>query len=58
LASPLTAVEKQSVYYCICATYLKGYAYYSKTDEARAVMARSDRALVYLAGNKERFTYK
>ena len=53
--SPLTTEEKQSVYYCICATYLKGYAYYSQTDEARAVMARSDRALVYLAGNKEQF---
>jgi hypothetical protein len=53
--SPLTTEEKQSVYYVLCATYLKGYSYYTKTDETADLMARSDRAIVYLANNKEEF---
>ena len=53
--SPLTAEEKQSVYYVLCATYLKGYGYYTETDETFDLMARSNRAMVYLANNKEKF---
>lgn len=53
--NPLTAEEKQSIYYVLCATYLKGYGYYTETDEAFDLMARGNRAMVYLANNKEKF---
>ena len=53
--SPLTAQEKQSVYYVLCATYLKGYGYFPETDETADLLARSDRALAFLAKNKEKF---
>ena len=53
--NPLTAEEKQSVYYVLCATYLKGYGYYTETDEISDLMSRSDRAIVFLANNKEKF---
>jgi len=53
--SPLTAEEKQSVYYVSCATYLKGYGYYSESDETFDLMARGNRAMVFLANNKEKF---
>jgi AraC-like DNA-binding protein len=53
--NPLTAEEKQSVYYVLCATYLKGYGYYTKTDETSDLMSRSDRAMVFLANNNAKF---
>jgi AraC-like DNA-binding protein len=53
--NPLTVEEKQSVYYVLCATYLKGYGYYTETDESLDLMARSNRAMIFLAQNKERF---
>ena len=55
--SLLTPEEKQSVYYIICATYLKGYRYYIETesDLTSDLMARSNRAMIYLADNKEKF---
>lgn len=53
--NPLTAEEKQSVYYVLYATYLKGYGYYNKTDETADMMARCDRAMVFLGKNKEMF---
>ena len=53
--NPLTVEEKQSVYYVLCATYLKGYGRYTETDEAFDLMARGNRAMVFLAGNKEKF---
>jgi len=52
----LTEKEKQSVYYVICATCLKGYGYYTKTDETSDLMARGDRAMIFLAENKEMFS--
>jgi len=54
--NPLTAEEKQSVYYVLCATYLKGFGYYTETDETFDLIARGKRALVFLADNKEIFT--
>ena len=53
--SPLTAEEKQSVYYVLCATYLKGYGYFAETAETSDLMARGDRAMVFLVDNKEKF---
>ena len=53
--SPLTAEEKQSVYYVLCATYLKGYDYYTESEETHDLMARGNRAMVFLANNKEKF---
>ena len=53
--TPLTSEEKQSVYYVLCATYLKGYSYYTESDETFELMARGKRAIVYLAENKEKF---
>jgi len=53
--NPLTAEEKGSVYYVLCATYLKGYGYFTETAETADLHARSDRALVFLANNKEKF---
>ena len=53
--NPLTAEEKQSVYYVLYATYLKGYGYYNKTDETADMMARCDRAMAFLGKNKEMF---
>jgi AraC-like DNA-binding protein len=53
--SPLTAEEKQSVYYVLCATYLKGYNYHTETDETFDLNERSNRAMVFLANNKEMF---
>ena len=53
----LTAEEKQSIYYVLCATYLRGCGYY--TEEMVGVsdlMARSKRAMVFLANNKELFS--
>ena len=55
--SPLTTEEKQSVYYVICATYLKGQKYCAETESnlTTDLMARGNRAMVFLAGNKEKF---
>ena len=53
--NPLTAEEKQSVYYVLCATYLKGYGYYPETDETFDMMARCNKAMVFLAENKKAF---
>jgi len=53
--NPLTEEEKQAVYYVLCATGLKGYGYYPKTDETVDLMARGNRAMVFLANNKEMF---
>ncbi|MCL2665436.1 MAG: helix-turn-helix domain-containing protein [Defluviitaleaceae bacterium] len=53
--SPLTEEEKQSVYYVLCATYLKGYGYFTKTAETADLMTRYDKAMVYLAKNKGKF---
>ena len=55
--SPLTTEEKQSVYYVICATYLKGQKYYieAESDLTSDLMARGNRAMVFLANNKEKF---
>ena len=53
--NPLTAEEKQSIYYVICATYMKGYGYYIETEETFDLMARGNRAMVFLANNKELF---
>ena len=56
--NPLTAEEKQSVYYVICATYLKGQKYYIETesDLTSDLIARGYKAMVFLAGNKARFS--
>jgi fructosamine-3-kinase len=54
--NPLTTEEKQSVYYVLCATYLKGYGYYTETDETFDLMARGNRAMVFLANNREIFS--
>jgi hypothetical protein len=54
--NPLTSEEKQSVYYVLCATYLKGYGYYAETNETFDLMARGNKAIVFLAQNKEMFT--
>ena len=53
--NPLTPEEKQSVYYVLCATYLKGYGYYTETDETVDLMSRGDRAMVFLSKNKRLF---
>ena len=55
--SPLSPEEKQSVYYVICATYLKGHKYYieAESDLLSDLMARSNRAIIYLANNKYKF---
>jgi Ser/Thr protein kinase RdoA (MazF antagonist) len=54
--NPLTAEEKQSIYYVLCAMYLKGYGYYAETDETFDLMARGNRAMVFLSKNKEMFS--
>ncbi|MCL2046426.1 MAG: helix-turn-helix domain-containing protein [Oscillospiraceae bacterium] len=55
--NPLSSDEKQSVYYIICATYLKGIAYYTQVESELIadLIARSGNALVYLSKNKESF---
>jgi hypothetical protein len=53
--NPLTAEEKQSVYYVLCSTYLKGFGYFEETEEAFDLMARGNRAMVFLANNKKMF---
>ena len=55
--SPLSAEEKQSIYYAICATYLKGQKYYIETETnlTSDLIARGNRAMVFLANNKEKF---
>ena len=53
--NPLTAEEKQSVYYVLCATYLKGCGYYTETAETVDLMARGNRAMVFLSKNKDMF---
>jgi AraC-like DNA-binding protein len=53
--NPLTTEEKQSIYYILCATYMKGYGYYTETAETFDLMARSNKAMVYLVNNKEKF---
>jgi len=54
--NPLTLGEKQSVYYVLCATYLRNCAYFTtEMDEVADLSARSDRAMVFLANNKEMF---
>ena len=52
---PLTAEEKQSVYYVLCATYLRSCGYFPNTGETADLSARSDRAMVFLANNKAKF---
>ena len=54
---PLTAEEKQSVYYVICATYLKGQKYYIETESnlTSDLLARGNKAMAFLANNKEKF---
>jgi len=55
--NPLTAEEKQSIYYVLCATYLRSCGYY--TEEMEGVydlLARSKKALVFLTNNKEMFS--
>ena len=55
--NPLTVEEKQSVYYVLCANYLRGCAYFTAELEATAdLSARSNRAMVFLANNKEMFS--
>ena len=46
--SPLLPEEKESVYYVICATYLRGYGFGDLND-------RNRRALAWLAVNKAKF---
>jgi len=54
--NPLTPEEKQSVYYVLCATYLKGYGWdYPETDATSDLISRGDRAMVFLAENKRIF---
>jgi len=53
--NPLTTAEKQSVYYVLCATYLKGHPYYAESTEAAALVARNNKALVFLSQNKKMF---
>jgi len=54
--NPLTTEEKQSVYYVLCATYLRGCGYYTKEMIGVSdLKARSSRAMVFLANNKEMF---
>lgn len=53
--SPLTPEEKQSVYYVICATYLKGHSYHAEMAGAEDLVERGDSALAFLAENKEMF---
>jgi len=51
-ASPLTAQEKQSVYYVLCAISMNMLAY---CDETLDVSKRNREALVLLSQNKEKF---
>jgi len=53
--TPLTAEEKQSVYYILCINYLKGCAYYEKKGITLDLSQRSIKALLFLAKNKELF---
>ena len=53
--NPLTAEEKQSVYYVLCANYIRGYWYYEETNEPFDLTFRGNRAMVFLAKNKEMF---
>jgi AraC-like DNA-binding protein len=53
--TPLTSEEKQSIYYVLCATYLKGFTYHPASGETADLAARGNRATVYLANNKEKF---
>ena len=55
--SPLTIEEKQSIYYVICATYLKGQAYYIENESnlTSDLITRGNKALIFLADNKEKF---
>ena len=54
--NPLSPEEIQSVYYVLCATYFRNCAYF--TEDMNGVddlLARSKRALVFLADNREMF---
>ena len=53
--NPLTSEEKQSVYYVLCATYLKGYEYHPKSGATADLHERGNRAMIYLANNKKKF---
>lgn len=50
--NPLTAEEKQSIYYVICSTYMNEFGYF---DETFDISTRVNKALVFLAKNKEKF---
>jgi len=54
--NPLSTEEIQSVYYVLCATYLRNCAYFTEEmDGVQDLLARSKRAMVFLANNKEMF---
>ena len=53
--NPLTKEEKQSIYYSICATYLKGFIFHPEMKGVDDLMSRGNRAMVFLANNKEMF---
>jgi AraC-like DNA-binding protein len=51
--NPFTAEEKQSFYYVICSTYMGGIDYF---DESLDISGREDRAFVFIAKNKDKFS--
>ncbi|MCL2404528.1 MAG: helix-turn-helix domain-containing protein [Defluviitaleaceae bacterium] len=54
--NPLTPEEKQSVYYVLCANYLRSCAYFTEDmDGVADLSSRSVRAMTFLANNKEMF---
>ena len=50
--NPLTAEEKQAFYYVLCANCINGFGYF---DEQLDITSRGNRALIYLANNKDKF---
>jgi len=54
--NPLSTEEIQAVYYVLCANYLRNCAYFTKEmDGVSDLLARSNKAMVFLAKNKEMF---
>lgn len=53
--NPLTVEEKQSIYYVLCATYLKGYVFHPPSDATFDLHERGNCAMTYLANNKDKF---
>ncbi|MCL2571043.1 MAG: helix-turn-helix domain-containing protein [Defluviitaleaceae bacterium] len=52
--NPLSKEEIQSAYYVLCATYFRNCAYFTEEmDGVHDLLARSKRAMVFLANNKE-----